>query len=36
MATKLSLFNDALRAIGDIRLATTSDDVEARYVLDDA
>lgn len=36
MATKLSIFNDALRAIGDLRLVSTSDDIEARYALDDA
>lgn len=36
MATKLGLFNDALRAIGDLRLASLTEDVEARYVLDDA
>lgn len=36
MATKLSIFNEALRAIGDLRLASLTEDVEARYVLDDA
>jgi hypothetical protein len=36
MATKLSIYNDALRAIGDLRLANITEDVEARYVLDDA
>lgn len=36
MATKLSLWNDALRAIGDLRLASLTEDVEARYVLEDA
>lgn len=36
MATKLSLWNDALRAIGELRLASLTEDVEARYVLDDA
>jgi hypothetical protein len=36
MATKLSLFNDALRAIGDLRLSSINEDVEARYVLEDA
>lgn len=35
-ATKLGIYNDACRAIGDIRLATLTDDVEARYALDDA
>jgi hypothetical protein len=36
MATKLSLYNEALRAIGDLRLSSLTEDVEARYVLDDA
>lgn len=36
MATKLSIFNEALRAIGDLRLASITEDVEARYVLEDA
>ena len=36
MATKLSIYNEALRAIGDLRLASLTEDVEARYVLDDA
>lgn len=36
MSSKLSLYNDALRAIGDLRLGSLTDDVEARYVLDDA
>lgn len=36
MATKLSIFNEALRAIGDLRLSSLSEDTEARYVLDDA
>lgn len=36
MATKLGILNDALRAIGDLRLTSLTDDVEARYVLDDA
>jgi len=36
MATKLGIFNDALRAIGDLRLASLTEDVEARYVLEDA
>ncbi len=35
-ATKLSQYNAALRHLGDIRLATITDDVEARYILDDA
>lgn len=36
MASKLGIFNDALRAIGDLRLASLTEDVEARYVLEDA
>jgi hypothetical protein len=36
MATKLSIYNEALRAIGDLRLSSVSENVEARYVLDDA
>lgn len=36
MGTKLSIFNEALRAIGDLRLASLTEDVEARYVLEDA
>lgn len=36
MATKLSIYNEALRAIGDLRLSTATEDTEARYVLDDA
>jgi hypothetical protein len=35
-ATKLSQYRAALRHLGDIRLATITDDVEARYALDDA
>lgn len=34
--TKLGIFNKALRAIGDLRLASLTEDVEARYVLDEA
>lgn len=34
MATKLGLMNLALSEIGDTRLSTTTDAVEARYVLD--
>lgn len=34
MATKLSVLNDALRLLGDARLATLTDDTEARYELD--
>lgn len=34
--TKLGVFNKALRAIGDLRLASLTEDVEARYVLDEA
>jgi hypothetical protein len=36
MATKLGVYNDCLRAIGDLRLSSLTEDVEARYVLDDA
>lgn len=36
MATRLSIYNEALRAIGDLRLSSVTEDVEARYVLDDA
>lgn len=36
MATKISIYNEALRAIGDLRLSSISEDTEARYVLDDA
>lgn len=36
MATKLAIFNQALRAIGDLRLASLTEDVEARYVLENA
>lgn len=36
MATKLSIYNEALRAIGDLRLSSITDDTEARYVLEDA
>lgn len=36
MATKLSIFNEALGAIGDLRLSSLTEDTEARYVLDDA
>lgn len=36
MATKLSLYNEALRAIGELRLSSLTEDIEARYVLDDA
>lgn len=35
-ATKLSLFQDALRLIADARLATITDDVESQYALSDA
>jgi hypothetical protein len=35
-ATKLSQYRAALRHLGDIRLATITDDVEARYALDDS
>jgi hypothetical protein len=36
MTTKLGIWNDSLRAIGELRLASLTEDVEARYVLDDA
>lgn len=36
MATVLSVYQEALRFLGEARLATVSDDVESRYVLDDA
>jgi hypothetical protein len=36
MASKLGIFNKTLRAIGDLRLASLTEDVEARYVLDEA
>lgn len=36
MASKLSVFNEALRAIGDLRLSSLTEDVEAQYVLNDA
>lgn len=36
MATILTTYNDALRLIGSDLLATTTDDVESRYVLDEA
>jgi hypothetical protein len=36
MPTKLGIYNDALRAIGDLRLTSLTEDTEARYVLDDA
>ena len=35
-ATKLSQYNAALRHLGEARLATLTDDVEARYALDEA
>jgi hypothetical protein len=35
-ATRLSLYQDALRLFGDARLDLIVDDVEARYALDDA
>lgn len=34
MATQLGLYNAALREIGDIKLASTSENIEARRVLD--
>ena len=36
MTTRLKLYNHALRLCGHSRLATLTDDVEERYVLDDA
>lgn len=36
MATQLGVYRDALRHLGEIRLANLTDDVEARYALDDA
>jgi hypothetical protein len=36
MSDKLTLYNEALRLVGDLRLVTLTDDVEARYALDDA
>lgn len=36
MATKLGIYNEVLRAIGDLRLTSLTEDTEARYVLDDA
>lgn len=35
MTTRLQLYNHALRLCGHSRLATLSDDVEARYLCDD-
>jgi hypothetical protein len=35
LATKLGLFNQALHEIGEVRLATATDAVKARYTLDD-
>lgn len=36
MPTRLGIYNEALRAIGDLRLSSITEDTEARYVLDDA
>src|SRR5688500_18698404 len=36
MATQLGVWNEALRFLGQPALATTTDDIEARYVLDGA
>lgn len=36
MATQLGIYNGALRHLGQRKLSATTDDVEARYVLDDA
>lgn len=35
-ATKLSIYQDALRLLADARLDVITDDVESRYALDDA
>lgn len=35
MATQLGIYNAALRHLGQRKLSATTDDVEARYVLDD-
>jgi len=35
VATQLGLYNAALRHLGQRKLSATTDDVEARYVLDD-
>lgn len=35
MATKLGLYNAALRELGEINLTTVTDATESRYVLDD-
>lgn len=35
-ATQLSVFNEAMRILGDVRLITTADDVEAQYAMTDA
>lgn len=35
-ASQLSVYNMALRLLGDVRLVTLTDDVAARYALDDA
>lgn len=35
-ATKLSIYQEALRNLADARLAALTDDVESRYALDDA
>lgn len=35
MSDKLSLYNSALRLIGDIKLSSLSDNTEAQYVIDD-
>ena len=36
MASVLSTYQEALRLLGEARLATATDDVESRYALDDA
>jgi hypothetical protein len=36
MPTKLGIYQEALRIIGSTRLSAIDDDVESRYVLDDA
>jgi hypothetical protein len=35
-ATKLSVYQEAARLLGDARLATITDDIEIRYAMDDA
>ncbi len=35
MTTKLSIFNDALAHLGELKLASLTENREARHVLDD-